>query len=159
MSDNEHITLSDSSETQPSFQHQELMQYKDGETSLVFRTPGDVVILGDDSPHKYARHLGPDENNFAIIKTKENSFGVGGGVIADGINRTVVKLPTELNPIVIGEPWEVHGLGLTDEVEGVSLMYKTGQGDHDLYVDKSGPWKQLTQGLHREAEKLYDQQV
>jgi hypothetical protein len=156
MPNNEHIT---SSETQPSFQHQELLQYKDGETSLVFCTPGDVVILGEDSPHKYARHFGLDENDFAIVKTKENSFGVGGGVIADGRNRTVVKLPTKLNPIVIGGSWEVLGLGVTDEVEGVSLMYKSGHGDHDLYMDKSGPWKQVTQGLHHKAEKLYDQQV
>jgi len=134
------------------FQHKEYGQFSDGENPLIFRTPGDVVALGDNSNHKYTRSVGnPVGSDFVIVKTiSGNSYGVGRGIVLNKNRGSAQVLPHDIPDIVIGEPWIVPGVGSTTSIESVLVRWMAGMGNHyhTVRLEEPNPFPALEEALY-----------
>jgi hypothetical protein len=159
-----HDTLSTRPEHEPTTQ--ELVQYIDtetpdmGEFAVLFETPGDVIELGEDADFKYARHLGPDGIDYAIIITKSgNVYGMGAGVVINNEKRKASKLPDKLSAIPIGSPWAIERVGTTTEVDKVIFRrggLRGGLGsDGARVIDQPSPFRDLIKELESARDQLY----
>ncbi len=132
-------------ENEHMFAHQEMVQFTDGELALAFRTTDDVLMLGPDSIHKYARNF--DLDDMAIIRTKSgNVYGFAGGFVINKDRKLAFEFPQETVRVKIGEPCVIEGVGSTSDVESVMLRYKVttpGSDMANIQVDKPSPFKAL----------------
>ena len=139
------------------FVHQEMIQYNDGEIALGFRTPGDVLKLGNDSTFKYARFLhNGGSGDMAIVRTKSgNIYGIGQGVVINARERMAYRLPDELPEIEIGKSWLMPGIQQTSDVEEVQFRYKIApEGYGEVQVDKPSPFPVFQAQLELASEQM-----
>lgn len=124
------------------FQHQEFVQFPDGELSLRFREPGDKLVLGMGSTHKYARDF--YGSGMALIRTKSgNTYGLAGGYVFNAREGGAWHLPDDDIEVTIGEPCTIPGVGSTSDVEGVLLRYKVGMDNTGAAQLEQNPWPGL----------------
>lgn len=128
--------------------HQELLQYTDGEVAVAFRMPGDTVDIGSDSDHKYARAVHGPGTDIAIITTGSgNTYGIAHGFVFNENRKTVHKLPEDTLHVTIGQPLEIPGVTTTTDINGVFLRYKSTGSDTTIegaeQVPQKGPFQEL----------------
>jgi hypothetical protein len=103
--------------------------------AVVYREPGDLVLLGNHSDFKHAKDFaynGIDVGSLAVVNTEMGAtYAIGGGFAVNGLGKTykvsnrytqhkpwpwgdgdtvVVDLP----PITIGQPWDLAGTTSAD---------------------------------------------
>lgn len=144
----------------PTFQHEERIQFRD-DSAITFKTPGDVVELGDKASVTFAQDLGGGNSNSAVIVKTEsgNAYGVGCGVIINARSGNATRLPDEMQLIEIGKPWTLPNGGNTSDVNEVMFRYKP--EIYSPHQDKSGqssPFDELLPKL-REARRIFDAEV
>lgn len=120
------------------FQHQEMVEYNDGEVDLSFSHVGDTVAWGK---HKYAN---PELFDMVLVRTKSgNAYILGDGMIINTDTRGVFDMdamPDRLPDITIGKPWEVPGVTSTTDIKEVLLRWKIAPGMGEKVVDKPSPF-------------------
>lgn len=132
------------------FQHMEEVQYSDGETSILFRTPGDFLDLSADTKFEYAKGLSSaDSPNVGLARTADgNVYGFGRGVVLNGHLHKVRVIPKELPNITIGKPWLFGDGHDTPPVVDVELRYKKmPPGQAAVQVKRPSPFPELLQDL------------
>lgn len=138
--------------SQPSapFQHMEEVQYNDGETSILFRTPGDTLDLSAATKFDYAKNLNSaDSPNVGLARTADgNVYGFGRGVVLNGHLHKVRVMPKELPNIIIGQPWRFGDEHDTPPVVDVELKYKKmPAGSAAVQIKRPSPFPELLQDL------------
>jgi len=130
------------------FQHEALVQFDEG-SALGFRTPGDRLLLGPESNHKYARHF--SSADMAIIETESgNSYGIARGLVINRGQRTAYDLPVQSIDMTIGEPCTIPGVGTTTRVKSVMLRYRPGEMLHfDERVAGPSPFDRLDEQANK----------
>jgi hypothetical protein len=146
------------------FQSPEEVQYADpsnphsGELAIVFKTPGDALVLGEGSSFKYAQDFGPSGIDFAIVRTKQgNSYGLGAGVVLNHREGTNSQLPTSIS-MKVGEFWPLSN----DEVEAVILREggkhaALGEGGA-RQIGQPSPFPALLKELEAARQELYPEE-
>jgi hypothetical protein len=136
-SPNQYPTSEEKHSAQP-----ETVQYNDGAVTLVFKTPGDLLKLGNDSKFKYAQNLDTKYGNMVIVRTKSgNAYGIGHGVVINARESMAHRLPHELPDIEIGKSWLIPGVSQTSDIESVQFNYKSAdQGYGDRQIDQPSPF-------------------
>lgn len=143
-------TASSSSQPPAPFQHMEEVQYSDGETSILFRTPGDFLDLSADTKFEYAKSLSSaDSPNVGLARTADgNVYGFGRGVVLNGHLHKVRVISKELPNITIGQPWRFGDEHDTPPVIDVELRYKKmPPGQAAVQVKRPSPFPELLQDL------------
>lgn len=122
----------------------EIVQYLDDHTSMVFDKPGEILDLSMASLQKHLRHLGKS-NHFGIIRTHSgNAYGVGEGIVINKNTHAVYSIPDELEPITIGAPYRIPGVGSMTEIDSVEVEYRYLEtGSADTQINRPSPFHAL----------------
>lgn len=145
------------------FQHQEILRFKDGGLALKFGTPGDRVLLGPDSKHKYAEHFDWDDQvgSRAIIRTASgNQYWLGGGFVINVNEQKTYPMPDATIDLRIGEPCTIPGVSQTTNVDAVLLDYNkiAAPGYGDRQVDIDNPFYQVQGAIKHIRQQMAGQQ-
>lgn len=135
------------SQENATFQHQEMLQFKDGSLALKFATKDDLLVLGNGSMHKYASNF--DLSDKAIIRTASgNQYWVAGGYVMNVKAKKVYALPEEAINVRIGDSCTIPGVGITTPVDAVLIDYQhQGAPGYGEMVDAANPFKQVSDAV------------
>lgn len=135
------------------YQHMQEVQYKDGATSLLFKTPGDIMDLSRNTTFKYATRLADEHGiNMALARTKDGKlYGIGRGVVINYADKSVIAIPDadELSNIELEQPWKLPDGTTTDPITEVEFPYKhmhPGQPGMPQ-IDRESPQEDLKRDL------------
>jgi hypothetical protein len=133
------------------YQHMQEVQYRDGATSLLFKTPGDIMDLSHKTTFKYATRLADEYGiNVALARTKDGKlYGIGRGVVINYAEKSVIAVPDELSNIELEQPWKLPDGTMTDPITEVEFPYKhTQPGQPGMpQIDRESPADNLKRDL------------
>jgi len=136
--------------------HPELVQYKDGEMAIAFRTRGDKVVL--EHPANF------ELRDMVVVETGGgNEYGFGGGLVVDKKRQLAYELSNQSIEVTIGEPCVIPGIDSTHNVKAFLFPYEEkipNPETVDLRVDDESPFVILQRNLedlsynHRQPNSL-----